>query len=348
MSQSRCTASRCSRPHYQPPGASHDRHAVVQRKGADVLVRAPAWLGHRSPVSTQHYARITPTTLTRAYHDAGYFARNVRTIEVLIDREAVQQGAPAAGQPWQYFDLAHGYCTYTFFEQCPHRMACARCDFYVPKGSSKAQLLEARGNLQRMLAQIPLTDDERAAVEDGSAAVDHLLERLADTPTPAGRTRVVEGPLDLLTLQQYGVPGLALCGTGCSPATLQLLGQWKHLYAVLDSDAAGQEATTRLTKAFGSRVIPIQLPPGMKDPADLAVLVDGSALLQVAIRQAIGRHVGAAPTPIIQPAIAVGQQQGILQNRVQGPDRGPDAGHAPGDRTFRLAAPYRAARVPPR
>lgn len=39
-----------------------------------------------------------------------------------------------------------------------------------------------------MLAQIPLTDDERAAVEDGSAAVDRLLERLADTPTPAGRT----------------------------------------------------------------------------------------------------------------------------------------------------------------
>jgi hypothetical protein len=118
----------------------------------------------------------------------GYFARNVRTIEVLIDREAVLQGAPVGGQPWQYFDLAHGYCTYTFFEQCPHRMACARCDFYVPKGSSKAQLLEARGNLQRMLAQIPLTDDERAAVEDGSAAVERLLERLADTPTPAGPT----------------------------------------------------------------------------------------------------------------------------------------------------------------
>jgi hypothetical protein len=39
-----------------------------------------------------------------------------------------------------------------------------------------------------MLAQIPLTDDERAAVEDGSAAVERLLERLANTPTPAGRT----------------------------------------------------------------------------------------------------------------------------------------------------------------
>ena len=67
-------------------------------------------------------------------------------------------------------------------------MACARCDFYTPKDSSKAQLLEAKDNLQRMLATIPLTDDERAAVDDGHAALDALLDRLADVPTPAGPT----------------------------------------------------------------------------------------------------------------------------------------------------------------
>ena len=67
-------------------------------------------------------------------------------------------------------------------------MACARCDFYTPKDSTKAQLLEAKANLQRMLASIPLTDDERAAVEDGQAALDTLLARLADVPTPAGPT----------------------------------------------------------------------------------------------------------------------------------------------------------------
>jgi integrase len=152
------------------------------------LFELQAWLGHRSPAATQHYARIAPTTLAKAYADAGYFARNVRTIEVLIDREAVQTGAVANGRPWQYFDLGHGYCTYSFFEQCPHRLACARCDFYLPKDSTRAQLLEARGNLQRMLAQIPLTDDERVAVEDGTAAVEQLIERLTDVPTPAGPT----------------------------------------------------------------------------------------------------------------------------------------------------------------
>jgi hypothetical protein len=99
----------------------------------------------------------------------------------------------ATGTPWQYFDLGHGYCTYNFFEQCPHRMACARCDFYLPKVSTHAQLLEARGHLQRMLTAIPLTEGERAAVEDGAAAVKQLLDRLADMPTPAGRPLAKSG-----------------------------------------------------------------------------------------------------------------------------------------------------------
>jgi hypothetical protein len=152
------------------------------------LFELQAWLGHRSPQSTQFYAKITPTTLTRAYDDAGYFSRNVRTIEVLVDRDAVTSGAAAAGEPWQYYDLGHGWCSYTFFEQCPHRMACAHCDFYTPKDSTKAQALQAKDNLQKMLADIPLTDEERAAVEDDVAALNRLVERLADVPTPAGPT----------------------------------------------------------------------------------------------------------------------------------------------------------------
>ncbi|MFI9004640.1 tyrosine-type recombinase/integrase [Streptomyces sp. NPDC053541] len=152
------------------------------------LFELQAWLGHRSPQSTQYYAKITPNTLSKAYSEAGYFERNVRTIEVLVDRDAVASGAAAAGDPWQHYDLGHGYCTYTFFEQCQHRMACAKCDFYTPKDSTKSQILEAKGNLQRMLVTIPLTDDERQAVDDGQTALDKLLARLADVPTPAGPT----------------------------------------------------------------------------------------------------------------------------------------------------------------
>jgi integrase len=152
------------------------------------LFELQAWLGHSSPSSTQHYARITPTKLTKAYTDAGYFARNVRAIEVLLDRDAIQTGAASAGNPFEYYDLGHGYCSYSFFEQCPHRMACARCDFYLPKPSSQAQLLEAKDGLQRMLVEIPLTDNERAAVEGDEHAVGRLIDLLADAPTPAGPT----------------------------------------------------------------------------------------------------------------------------------------------------------------
>jgi hypothetical protein len=56
----------------------------------------------------------------------------------------------------------------------------------MPLRDVKAQLLEAKDNLQRMFAAIPLTDDEKAAVDDGNAALDALLGRLADVPTPAG------------------------------------------------------------------------------------------------------------------------------------------------------------------
>ena len=143
------------------------------------------WLGHREVSSTQYYAKITPLKLTQAYKKAGYFERNLRTIEVLIDQEVIKSGAAARGEPWKFYDLGHGYCTYDFFDQYPHRMACAKCSFYRPKGSSQAQLLEGSANLQRMLQAIPLTDDERAAVEEGVEAMERLSEKLRGVPTPA-------------------------------------------------------------------------------------------------------------------------------------------------------------------
>jgi hypothetical protein len=39
-----------------------------------------------------------------------------------------------------------------------------------------------------MLASVPLSEEERAAVDDGQAALDKLLDQLADVPTPAGPT----------------------------------------------------------------------------------------------------------------------------------------------------------------
>lgn len=100
---------------------------------------------------------------------------------------------------------------------------------------------------------------------------------------------LVEGPLDWLALRQWGLPCLALCGTRLHPDTLELLGRWSHLYVILDDDTAGHEATSLLIGAFGQRVIPVTLPNGIKDPADLAPRQDGEALFRMALIDAIDR-----------------------------------------------------------
>lgn len=151
------------------------------------LFELQAWLGHGSPASTQHYVAITPTKLAKAYADAGYFERNVRAIDVLIDQDTLKQAA-AAGEPWRFYNLGHGLCSYEFFDQCAHRMACARCDFYRPRQSTLVQLLEAKTNILRLLQEIPLTDDEKAVVDGDLVAIDRLTAKLADRPTPSGQT----------------------------------------------------------------------------------------------------------------------------------------------------------------
>ncbi len=164
------------------------------------LFELQEWLDHSSPEATQHYVKTTPTKLAKSYADAGYFARNLRAIEVLIDQESVRNGR-AANEPWKFYDLGHGYCTYDFFDQCPHRMACAKCSFYLPKNSTKAQLLEAKANLLRLRQDIPLGDAELSAVEDGLTAYEQLLAQLADVPTPAGPTPRQLGPEHLVQLE---------------------------------------------------------------------------------------------------------------------------------------------------
>ena len=96
----------------------------------------------------------------------------------------------------------------------------------------------------------------------------------------AARERAVwltEGVFDWLTLRQWGFPAVALIGTHVRPAALQALEQFERVYLVLDSDAAGQEATATIAAALGSRAIPVTL-PGVKDVAELASRPDGRAV----------------------------------------------------------------------
>jgi integrase len=152
------------------------------------LLELMNWLGHANVDSTLSYVKTTPVSLGKAYQDANFFSRNIRTIQVLLDQDAIMSGAAAQGEPWRYYDLGHGLCGNEFFVQCPHRAACAKCGFYIPKDSTKALFLEGKTNLLRMRQEIPLTEDEIAAVDEGIEALEKLCNKLADVPTLSGAT----------------------------------------------------------------------------------------------------------------------------------------------------------------
>ena len=87
-------------------------------------------------------------------------------------------------------------------------MACAKCDFYMPKESTAALLLEGKTHLLRLLQEIPLGEAEQAAVEDGVTAYEKLLSKLADVPTPAGPTPHQMGAelIQITSFRQVAMP----------------------------------------------------------------------------------------------------------------------------------------------
>ena len=56
------------------------------------------------------------------------------------------------------------------------------------EGAAKPLFIEGKTGLLRLKQEIPLTEAEVAAVDDGVVAFDKLLTQLVDLPTPAGPT----------------------------------------------------------------------------------------------------------------------------------------------------------------
>jgi len=97
---------------------------------------------------------------------------------------------------------------------------------------------------------------------------------------------LVEGVFDWLTLVQWGFPALALVGTRARSEVLQALrSRFRRLFLALDADAPGQEATTEMLRALGPRAVPLVLPCGVKDVADLAPRPDGRRLFARALAE---------------------------------------------------------------
>ena len=154
---------------------------LIQGEPALTLSELKTWLGHRALASTLHYVKPTLTRVRQAFTETDYFRRNLRLVDVLVDEEALRDGETLH---WLHYDLGHGYCTHDFFTQCAHRMACARCSFYLPKASTQAQLLEAKTHLRHMMQEMELTDGEVAAVEGDLTALETLIQTLQQVTTP--------------------------------------------------------------------------------------------------------------------------------------------------------------------
>ena len=146
------------------------------------------WLGHESLSSTMYYVSLRPKRLAKKLSDAQYFRNNMARLNVIVDRNAIMDGSAAEGRPYMQYDLGHGYCGDRFFSRCPHRMACARCSYYTPKDSHKAELLEASKENERLSIDLALRGEEADALKGDNEAIRKLVSGLRDIPANDGRT----------------------------------------------------------------------------------------------------------------------------------------------------------------
>ena len=67
-------------------------------------------------------------------------------------------------------------------------MACAGCDFNLPKESARGQALESKESVRRYLEEVPLSTDERGIVEGDLVKIEGLIKKLTHVPCLDGRT----------------------------------------------------------------------------------------------------------------------------------------------------------------
>jgi len=134
----------------------------------------------------------------------------------------------------------------------------------------------------------------RAERDDGEAPPRYLALRGAKPLLGAELARgsatviVVEGVFDLLTLRNWGYPAVALVGTHTRADIVDQLRSFQRVYLVLDQDDAGLEATLKLVDSLGPTAVPVALPDGFKDVAELAPRADGHELFAGALLEAVG------------------------------------------------------------
>src|SRR6266403_2502362 len=104
------------------------------------------------------------------------------------DRSEKVRAGLTSEEPWKFYNLGHGYCTLRLLRPVSAPNGLREMQLLHAKGLNGFGYSEGKSNLLRMRQEIPLNDAELAALDDGVSALESLLTRLADVPTPAGAT----------------------------------------------------------------------------------------------------------------------------------------------------------------
>ena len=91
---------------------------------------------------------------------------------------------------------------------------------------------------------------------------------------------VTEGVFDYLTLAGWGYPACAALGTQGMDKVAAALRGCPRVFLAFDNDDAGLEAATGLKQLLGRRAAVVNLPQGIADVGELAMLPNGQILFQ--------------------------------------------------------------------
>ncbi|MDD4403831.1 MAG: CHC2 zinc finger domain-containing protein [Parabacteroides sp.] len=244
------------------------------------------------PVAKSIPASIEQNTASCAVEDEGFFAPLAPASETMQP-----EATPAQLQAMTDENVSFTKTWYGYEPDCPEL-----CQAYVDFGVGLVPLYPSRGFAQfRGRIAFPIHNEKgtlvgftcRSALKDESSAsgkvakyinsansdlynkskVIYGLYQAIESIRREGYVDIVEGPKDCIAMHAAGNTNtVALCGSALSEAQIELLKQYtRRVSLVLDNDAAGQKAASRIASQLlkaGISVMNCQLPDG-EDPDSL-------------------------------------------------------------------------------
>ncbi|CAG0947138.1 partial DNA primase, partial [Anaerolineae bacterium] len=97
---------------------------------------------------------------------------------------------------------------------------------------------------------------------------------------------VCEGPVDWLTLVEWGYPAIALLGSHLKQDQISEMADAERIFIVTDSDEPGRKSAHQLAETFGKRARIVPCLPNVKDVNELAMKPNGQSVFARLVEQA--------------------------------------------------------------